>query len=151
MIRFIYTLIVGVNILTLCYAATDESVFKQHNRRNVPDLLVPIPNPETPKDPSPVAVTEKPEKPLVIDTNGLVKLMDLGVNKTVVDVAGEKPQITNNVVAPNVTTNSEIAGVVHSIGDAPGVLDTGSLKRASLVFLLLCVIILACYAWKTYR
>lgn len=150
MIRFICTLIVGVNILTLCYGAAEE----HHNRRDVPAMHVPVANPETPKPPNnppAVAVEAKPEKPLVIDTNGLVKLMDLGVNKTAVDVASEKPQINNNVEAPNVTINSEIAGVVISSGDVPGVLDTGSLKRASLVFLLLCLIILACYAWKTYR
>lgn len=130
-IRFICTFLVGVNVLTLCYAATEK--------RDIPVMHVPVPS--LPKANDPQAVAEKQE-PLLINTNGLVK--DLGVNNKSAVV--EKPQKVENV-----TANSEISGVVHGSGNVPGGIDVGALKRGSLVFLLLCVVILACYAWKTYR
>lgn len=149
-IQFMYIFIAGVNILTLCYAEQKGSLFMNHIfNQNGPNLRIGVPNPDILN--SPVTLPPiKQEKPLVVVINGLVKnLNKTNNNNSIENVTSEKTFVeTSN---DNVTSvNNKTSGAVQHI-KYPGEDDTGALKRGSLVFLGLCVIVLACYAWKTYR
>lgn len=148
--HLVYIFAIGINIITLCYGRELPS---RHSRRDTAGLHIEVPNPELPKIPIPAVAKE--EKPLVIETEGFLKDIETNKDKNTIekvsDVENVKPLNNNsNVTAePPVTNETEVVQQVAR--KLPGDLDVGALKRGSLVFLGLCVIILVYYAWKTYR
>lgn len=150
--HLVYIFAIGINIITLCYG---RELSSRYNKRDTVNLHIGLPNTELPNAPNPAVAKE--DKPLVIETNGFMK--DIETNKAenateiVNDVEKVKPLNGNTNI--NVTTKPPVANeteVVQQVArKIPGDLDVGALKRGSLVFLGLCVIILVYYAWKTYR
>lgn len=140
----VYIFTIGINIIAACYG----KALPQQG----PSLHIPVQN-IPPKEVA-VAVHAENEMPLVINTGELPK--DLSSNKieNITNVANKTGSMnaSNNsstvTQTPGVVNQTQIA---HEAGKLPRDIDVGALKRGSLVFLGLCVIVLGCYAWKTYR
>lgn len=143
LIKYICIFALEVNVLMLCCAAEQSnSVIKSQG----PSLRVPVPSQNNDNVP-----IEK-QKPLVVEAS--LSVNNSGLNKTnekeVKNVIDEHSRI--EVSKNNLTdTNNEGEIVEHMRGKLPGDIDLGAVKRGSLVFLGLCVIILGCYAWRSYR
>lgn len=138
--NFVHIIVIGVT-LTLCHGGMSVFLLK----RDAPAMHIPLQNPQKADE---VAAHEESEKPLIIDTNKVLKDVEASKAKDGKEVAGDVPLV--KPLNSSVTTKPAIVNETVA-GKLPGDFDAGALKRGSLVFLGLCVVVLLCYAWKTYR
>lgn len=154
MIKFIYIFIAGVNILTLSYAEKNEiSPPRFIKRSDEPVQHIPIFQMPKTNLSSAVATHDDREKEsaLLVNTNGVAKNLDESQPKNKeADVVNAKITSVETLSKSNATVEGNETVVQNIAGKRPDE-DTGALKRGSLVFLGLCVIILGYYAWKSYR
>lgn len=157
---FVYTIAVVINIVTLCYGSPLKLVKHDttgfHVPAENPDLQSPAKVVETQHaegEPQPLVIkTYEKESHLVIDkTKNATETANKTKNATEIANHVEKVKPLNSSVTTEPSAANDLQVVQQIPGKPPGDFNVGALKRGSLVFLGLCVIVLGCYAWKTYR